>query len=442
MPTGDLAYLIRVGEQTAATGQIPRADFLTYTVSGQPWVNQQWLAALVLYEIHAALGWVGLVMCRGVLVSICYGLTYRRTRGTGADSMVAGTLVLVAFICVAVLPGASAIRPQLLVAPLFLLTTGLLARRVDQPRGLLAVPLIAVVWANMHGSFVLLPVLLGIALLGDISKRNTIAPATGALMVLTLVTPMITPWGSSIYGYIVNLVTSPIVQVIDEWRPIATRWPAGPIFLLTCVCLVVVTWRYGSRRPSVEETLGLLVFTVLTIVSGRNMLWWSLYVPPVVGGLLADWRPARVSSRRVSVTAIGLVAALGIASLVRVAMASHGEALLAEAPQGVTSALEPLTERGRVFAADWGGWFEFALPGVPMFVDSRAEVFPPEIWDQYFEVVAAGDSWRDVLERWDIRAVVLDPEHHPELDTALDADSGWRLAYRDGEGAIYERNEG
>ena len=50
--TVDLAYHLRLGETIVATRSIPRVDSFTFTASGEPWLDQQWLAQAVLHLVH------------------------------------------------------------------------------------------------------------------------------------------------------------------------------------------------------------------------------------------------------------------------------------------------------------------------------------------------------------------------------------------------------
>ena len=49
----------------------------------------------------------------------------------------------------------------------------------------------------------------------------------------------------------------------------------------------------------------------------------------------------------------------------------------------------------------WASWFEFALPDLPVAVDSRIELFPTEVWADYLAVARGGDGWEDVLAAWE-----------------------------------------
>jgi len=437
--TVDLAYLIEIGDRMIGSGAIIRRDVLTYTVAGAPWTNQPWGASIVLSGIHSAVGWKGLVVSRAIIVSVCVGATYRRTRRAGADPIVAGCLVMGGFVCVAALPGALALRPQLLVAPLFVLTCWLL----DPPRrssaAVWAIVPVAIVWANLHGSFVLVPLLVAIAAIGELVARRPSAWRLVALFALTCAAPIVSPWGTATYAYVVEVTTSPIVRAIDEWRPIMTRWPAGVAFAAACVGLAAILWRRAVRPVPLEPLLAIAVFTVLVLVSGRNVVWWGFVVPPAAGIVLAGWRvPTQIGSRP-RLVVVGVLVALLAMGVLRVAAAPRGETLLADVPTDLTSSLADRVDDGRIFAADFAGWFEYALPGTPMFVDPRVELFPSSVWDDFFAVATAAPGWGDVLARWDVTTVVVDPTVHPDLDRALKASGDWAMDYRDDRGAIFVR---
>ncbi len=67
-----------------------------------------------------------------------------------------------------------AMRPQLIGVLLFSVTLWILAGRRAHPRALWVLPALMLVWVNVHGSFVLAPLLLGLAWLED--RKD--APAT------------------------------------------------------------------------------------------------------------------------------------------------------------------------------------------------------------------------------------------------------------------------
>ena len=57
--TVDLAYHLRLGQLIRATGAIPSRDTFTFTAYGKAWVDQQWLAQVVLDVTYRIGGFAG-----------------------------------------------------------------------------------------------------------------------------------------------------------------------------------------------------------------------------------------------------------------------------------------------------------------------------------------------------------------------------------------------
>jgi hypothetical protein len=107
------------------------------------------------------------------------------------------------------------------------------------------------------------------------------------------------------------------------------------------------------------------------------------------------------------------------------------------APSGITAKLREIARPDdRLFnPQEFGAWFEFALPDLPVALDSRIEVFPPEVWDDYQGVTDGVDGWQERLASWGV-SIVVTLDGDDDFDARLRA-AGWREAYRDDDGAIY-----
>jgi hypothetical protein len=77
-----------------------------------------------------------------------------------------------------------------------------------------------------------------------------------------------------------------------------------------------------------------------------------------------------------------------------------------------------------------------------MFVDARAELFPQQVWNDFFTISAARGAWPEALERWKIDIIVADYDRQQGLIERLGSTPEWTEAYRDGDGVIFERSEG
>ena len=57
------------GREIVQRGQLPLTNLFSYTVPHHPWVNHEWLAEVIFYEVYSNLGSPGLVLLKVVIGS-------------------------------------------------------------------------------------------------------------------------------------------------------------------------------------------------------------------------------------------------------------------------------------------------------------------------------------------------------------------------------------
>jgi hypothetical protein len=216
---------------------------------------------------------------------------------------------------------------------------------------------------------------------------------------------------------------------------------------LTVVSALAVAGILIARRRPVPWTslITLAAFFLLALSAQRAIVWWGLIAPVVMAGIFADDRvgeePPQRAHAESSLPAKVIVAALalGVIVLAPWLRGSSYETFLGAAPPGLTEAVRGLPSGSRLMVHQpWGSWFEFAVPDDPVFVDSRIEIVPEAIWKDYGEVGFAGAGWKEVLERWDVDAIVAAPNW--ELLPYLRSDPAeWRVVYDGDDGTLFQR---
>jgi hypothetical protein len=448
LPATDLAYHLRAGSDIFVSRAIPAVDTWTFTASGEPWFDQQWGAQVVLDATYTAIGWTGLAILRAALVGLVFGIVFLLCVRRGLDSRRSGLLALGSFVVAA---PALALRPQLFAMALFAITLLLVVERHDHPRRLWLVPLLAIPWANVHGSFFLAPAMLGLAWLGDLEER---APKRHLSLVVAAVTVLaccVTPFGPSVWAYAVGLGANPeVTRRIIEWQPTTLRDVQGVVFYASALLVAAFLARRGRATPW-STLLWLSFFFVIGAYAVRGIAWWPLAAVAAVASLhepslepAAEPPEPRVFRvlNGVIVTAITL-AAVALLPIWRPVDPATGAPLgtVSYAPSGITDALADVARSGdRILNPQpWGSWFEFAIPDALMAIDSRIELFPPEVWADYERVMAGVEGWEEIVGDWGVTIAVVDAENtalHDRLTAA-----GWTEIYSDDEGAVLRPNE-
>jgi hypothetical protein len=439
IPAVDLAYQVRAGEEILRTGAIPAVDTYTFTVAGTPWADQQWLAQVLLALGLRAGGWELLVVLRAALVSLSIGLLAATAMARSARARTASILGLLAF---ALAAPALALRPQLFAIAIFAALLLLVARRHRNPRVVWLAPLLVVAWANIHGSFVLAPILLGYAWLDDL-VRGRPARASFVLLVAGTAATLVNPLGVGVWAYAAGIGANPaIADQVTEWQRTTPSTVPGLLFYASAAAglALAIRGRAALRWP---DWLWFATMFALGAWAVRGLAWWPFGAVFVLGGLPDALWPASRSravhraSRLPAVVAV-LLGVLVVAALPwwRPADPITGRiGILSYAPSGIAAELARIAPAGtRVLAAQtWTSFLEWAVPDARYFQDSRFELFPADVWADRATIAAGGPDADAVLARQGVELLVL------PVGTDLHL-TGWTVVYEDADGAILARS--
>jgi hypothetical protein len=420
--TQDFWLALVSGREVAQHG-LPHFDHLTVMASGRHWVDQQWLAQLLLYEA-ARLGGVGatVAIC---LFAVASALTIV---GLVAHRRGAAPLAILAFLilCVAAAPWGMLFRPQALALPLFALTLWLLVRDPLARRNstLWVLPLLCL-WANLHGSAVL-GVLL-VALFGlQALVRAADSPARWralACLVLSPLTLFASPYATALPGYYrLLLVDPPFGREIREWQRTTPSGLTAAFFLLLAITVVLVVTRRKRLGLVDALVLGLTLATALDAL--RGIVWFGLACAALLPAL-ATSRPgtARFGGRAADISAWA-AALVAVGAIVWVG-ARSATSYMVRFPHALTPAVQTRTAstNGRVFAddasADWLLWELPSLRGRVAY-DVRFELLTSSQISRLVAWDRLRPGWRRAIAGYSL--VVADPRH---VD-ALVAGGGWR----------------
>ncbi|MEO8228259.1 MAG: hypothetical protein ABI628_00705 [Chloroflexota bacterium] len=460
--TVDLAYHVRAGGIILDRGTLPSPDAFTFTAGGQPWVDQQWAAQVALAVVHQLGGWSLLAVLRAGLVGLVALLVFRACRSAGAGTRVAAWLALAGFGVGMVALG---LRPQLLGMVLFALTLTILAGRHRRQDLLWAIPIVVMVWANVHGSFFLGPVAVIVAAIQDAVEGRPGHRRVLAIALISLGTSFVSPYGPAVWTYAVGIAADPTIRrLITEWQPTSPLSFAGAAFYASVggvvVFLAVVTRRAGPGhlRRAWPTVAWLILLAAIGAFAERGVAWWSIAAPVAVAELIgrrpAAGNPVTAQSPSAGVApASGSLIATGIVGILIVAMigllpvwrggdALYGpNGLLTDAPRAITETVLAEAKPGdRIWNAQrWGSWLEFAAPAATVAVDSRIELIPAAAWADHLALSSGASNWAAILDHWDVQMVVASTSEQEALIPLLRVSQDWHLARDDPDGVVFVR---
>lgn len=456
--TLDVWWTVLSGQWIFQNHTLPDPDPFTSAPPTAQQMDAQWMAQLAYAAAYRVAGLPGIIVANAAAITLTFGLLLLVcVLATGRLRLSCGAIV---FGYAAAATNLSA-RPQTLVYPIFtlFLLILLVVRRGAHPRLLWLLPVLTMVWANMHGSFFLGLVVIGCAALDVILKTRSLRPAGPLLLCLVacLAAACVTPYGPGSLVYVVSLGTNSVVrQFVTEWAPASVTSLTGGVFFALLALLMSLL--IASRaRLSVGEWLSLAVFTYLAISSVRAVAWWGVAVTPIVARLVAALpvparlavRPAQVGREKLLIN--GLVA-LVLGGLVVVSLpwlkernpvlpADKRALIDVDRPAGAAEFMNAHVYGGTLLNFQgWGGYLDWALwPRQRPFLDGRIEIHPTNVWLDYFAIVYPTSQWQALLDQYGINELVLDAQVNQGLITALSQSGAWQQVYGDAQSAIFVR---
>ena len=408
---------------------ILRADVFSTTIAGRPYALGEWLGQLILALAFAAGSWPGLVLLRSVLVAVAAFCAARLSRRGGASVAAAALVLTVGFLATR---SRWPDRPALFTFVLFAVVLELLfAARAGSRRARLAIPPLLLLWANLHGGYVVGLGLVGAFAVEAVLLRRSDARAVIAIFMVSALATFADPETFGLGGAASHALAPP--RFIREEAPPDALEASGAVFALFLTGVLGVAIARGADLLDVL-LLGPLAWLALS--GQRHVAFFLIAAQPLLAaGVSAPLQRAWHRMPRWTGGPFQLpagAAPLVVAALVVAALASAADVPRAPDERAYPVAALPALAAGSgvlLNEYDWGGFLIERAPERPVFIDGRLFPFVSAgAFDAYREAVELRPGWREVLDRYAVREVLLRPER--PLAVALRED-GWQVRAED-----------
>jgi hypothetical protein len=440
IPDGDPYWHIAAGNWILTHGAVPTTDPFSHTLPNAPWTAHEWLSEIILATSYQLGGWSGLHLLVAV-AAMATAFLLARELLKYLDPIPA--LIVLQFALANVVVVAHA-RPQFLTFPIMVVWLGQLieARRQDRAPHWTLLPLM-VLWANMHGSFIL-----GLALIGPFALEAALAAGRQWQKALlswilfglgALGAALINPTGFEGLLFPLKLMSMSSLSYIAEWQSSSFE-RFGPFEAALLAALFFCLFR-GVRIPLVRllVLLGMLHqalahrrFTIVFAIGAALLL-----AEPIMQALKPkpkDRVPAPAYLRLRAGAAVALaaccIALLRMANPVRLDDdANTPVSALAHVP--ATLLQQPVFNEYR-----FGGYLIFN--GIRPFIDGRADMYGDDFVRQFREI---GQQKPQEIEELFAKHAITWAIVYPsvERERLFEDLYGWRRLYKDDHAAVYAR---
>jgi hypothetical protein len=455
---------LRMGEIILATHQVPRADPLSFTHAGEPWVDYEWGFEATIGELDRA-GGLPLVaaFCTAIFAATLLGI-YRTLIHCGATLLAGLVTIGVVFLTLNIHFCA---RPVIFTYLFFAVVVEVWFRHT-QPRGRdwLLLPVIFVAWANLHAGWAAALVFLALALVGRLIDRVAgraqgedapLIPWIGLTLLCALVVSF-NPWGWTLYRRIFEFSTSyKSFALWDEYaRPNFAQPSMSAIAIMFIAGVVILSRIVRRTRIWPAETMVPALFFLYEGLNAQRhvLLLMEIAAVPVARELSALFegrafpflrdRLRQFSERQLLARGdawLAVVVAVALTLLFVPSVAGRHLTVGKTVSSRLVDFLRAHPDRfTRPLVTTWnaGPLLWDLRPGFRVSFDDRGDFYGDATVFSFVHLYNGAAGWRDTLEKGGYDSAILDPPL--KLNQLLHATPDWHEVYRDEHAVVYWRD--
>jgi hypothetical protein len=429
----DSGWHIRNGERILDTGAVPRQDPYSFSKPGGAWFAWEWLADVAMAKAHR---WDGLrgvfYLYLAVLCLVCW-LWFQLCWVAGAWFLPAGAAMWV-MLSTCTIHWLS--RPHLF-GWLFLLLAVLLAETAPRLTGRWWHPAVAIaawLWANLHGSFFLGPVILGLYALEAFGKRQEHWRPLAFWAAIASLVSFLNPYGWEVHKHIVHyLQDKELLSLVGEFQSFNFNLDgASPLIVALALAAMGVPLHFEQGRWA--RGVLCLVFFAGAVRSARGLPLLALVAVPLSVAAICQWAGSttlegqakrwrdgfalyNANLRKLDVRFGGwLLAPVVFAALVGVghlpAFANFSGFHYGAYPVKLSEQIAKLPPEARLFSSDkFGGYLIYRFAGErKVFFDGRSDYYGSAFLKDYVSIPTTKPGWEQQWNKWNFSHALVDKD--------------------------------
>ena len=459
-----MGWHIRTGQLILATHAVPRVDPFSSSMAGKPWFAWEWLYDIGAGELESVAGLKGVVWLTAILIAGTFAWLFRLLVARGANLPAAVVITLLAT-CASTIHFLA--RPHV-VSWLFTLAFFWILDAGQQDRTarrLWLLPLLTLLWVNLHAGFLQGFALIAIFWLAsawrwlslretrmeDVSaklssgKRSLALTMTG---IACAVASLVNPYGWRLHQHIVSYLTDKFLMAhIEEFQSPNFHTVAPQCFLwLVLIAAAAMIWK--ARQMRLSDVLVALFSIYSGLYASRNLpaasILLALIAAPLLPNLRSDFFQRMAAIERRQRAWLWPIAAVLVTGFVVAHQGRLGGRQWIDAhfdpqrmPVAAVDFLEQQHIAGPIFCPDyWGGYVIYRVgPDLKVVIDDRHDFYGADFLKSYLHTMHAEPDWQQFLRTTDPAVLIL--PRNAALTTLLEHDTDWNAAYSDNVAVVF-----
>lgn len=294
-------------------------------------------------------------------------------------------------------------------------------------------------------------------------EKNKTAKWLILIMVICLFTGLLTPLGDTPYTYLYKTMQGNTTESISEHLPL-TLINAKPILITLTLILILLI--FTDTKIRLKDLFMLAGLALLMLMTRRQISMFVLFGSAIVAKMITELfekydKKGLEEVEKIMISTLGTIAVICVIALLAILeiRPKVNDKFVKESSYPVDAATyitENLDVKSiRLFNEyNYGSYLVFR--GIPVFIDSRADLYAPEfnkiknspdeklakgrdIFSDYINTSNISRYYEKTFEKYDITHVILSKKS--KLNMLIDKDEKYNRLYSDDYFVIYERNK-
>lgn len=450
----DLGFHLNAGKFIVENVTFPDKDTFTYTSTQNDYIDLHWLFQVVIFCVFKIASYEGLsILVMLLSLTLGYLLLLRNKR----LKIPLGISCLLIFISYLIIESRIVLRPELftyIFITLILLLLDLYYHH--KKRNLYFLPVIMLLWCNMHSLFILGFILFGAYFTGIWLRDKKFDKYLFSWLFASFLICFFNPYFIKGFVFPLELFTrfdshNVFNQHIDELKSsFETNFSElKNILFFIFLCIFVILFIYNIRKRKFHEFIIIPAFAYLALVSIRNYPLFIITSLPVFSSILFSIKDKIKEKKFYKPLVLIIYFSLFILPIgLYFRLFTNSFYISNNSPFKTNFGIDPVQQpvdateflsshklKGKIMnSLGFGGWISWSLQQ-PVFIDGRLEVVKEDL---YTEVV---NSWngglKKLIEKYNPSILIYNySKYHPWTEQ-LNKMPEWRLVYLDGLAAIF-----
>ena len=462
---GDTGFHIRAGEFIIENHIVPKFDIFSFHTPPIPWIAHEWLSEVLMGGVHKYFGLTGVGVLFSFTIATIFYLLYRFIKGNNGNILISAVLVILSaftsyFHWLA--------RPHIFSILLLLIWYFILEEyQYRNKRLIYYLPLLMMLWVNLHGGFILGFLMISVYFTGNLidallsgGENKNLAKEKAkryfSVGIFCLAAAFINPYGYRILSFPFTLIfEKSLVNYSNEYLS-PNFHHIFFIFFGAYLLFTISIFMTSKKTPTPTEIILAILFTFMSLYSCRNIALFSIIIAPILfrqieyllheknTPIFVKFKNKAKKYNDIDRYSNGFLwPVMGVILIILGIIFGNINFMFDERMQKPVRAVEFLKRepiKGNMFnATEYGDYIIYsAYPQYKVFIDGRIDIYMAEIFSDYQKIANFETGWENIIEKYQIQWIIYDKDS--PLSRILVEKNNWKLIYSDEATNIFVKN--